>query len=71
MNLAVEKKLHRNLTKVSVVGASNKDGKVASTMLREYNEGRHGDWDNYSGLKGNSIKQPIGGNNMSKVLKEK
>ena len=54
-----------------MVGTSNKDAKIASTMLRDYNEGRNGDWDNYSGLKGNSIKQPTGGRNMSKVLGEK
>jgi hypothetical protein len=37
-------------------------------MLREYQEGRHGGWDNYSGLKGNSEKQPTGGRNMAKIL---
>lgn len=71
MNLAVEKKVHRNLAKVSIVGVPNKEGKIAATMLRDYNEGRHGDWDNYSGLKGNSIREPTGGRNMDRVLGEK
>lgn len=43
--------------------------KMAVTLLREYNEGRHATWDNYSGLKGNSIKEPVGGRNLDKAMR--
>jgi len=62
--------LHRNLTKVSTVGEKHSGAKMAVTLLREYNEGRHGEWKNYSGLRGNSIKEPHGGRNLDQALKE-
>ena len=37
-------------------------------MLRPYHEGRHGDWDNYSGLKGNSKKGEVGGQSMTNYM---
>ena len=40
------------------------------TLLRPYNEGRHGDWDNYSSLKGNSIPGVVGGQYMNKHLEK-
>ena len=53
-NLKIEKLLHRNLTKVTQVGQKNAGIREAVTLLRPYHEGRHGDWDNYANLKGNS-----------------
>lgn len=50
------------------VGAKNKGIKEAVTLLRPYNEGRHGDWDNYSSLKGNNKKDPIGGQTMNSYI---
>jgi len=67
-NIVVEKTLHRNLTKVMTVGTKSQGIKEAVTLLRPYNEGRHGDWDNYSSLKGNHKKAPVGGQNMSTFL---
>jgi hypothetical protein len=55
-NLKVEKILHRNLTKVITVGNKGKCLKEAVTLLRPYNEGRHGSWDNYSSLRGTNSK---------------
>lgn len=63
-NLVIEKLLHRNLTKVTQVGLKNEGIREAVSLLRPYNEGRHGDWDNYSGLKGNSTLGQIGGQHM-------
>lgn len=62
--------MHRNLTKVTTVGQRESGGKMAVTLLRPYHEGRHGEWNNYSGLKGNSIKEPHGGRNLDRALKE-
>lgn len=50
------------------VGAKNKGIKEAVTLLRPYNQGRHGDWDNYSSLKGNNKKDPIGGQTMNSYI---
>ena len=63
-NLVTEKQLHRNLTKVISVGIKGKSIKEAVTLLRPYNEGRHGDWDNYSSLQGKSKKGEVGGKYM-------
>lgn len=75
-NLKMEKLLHRNLTKVMTVGNNNENQKEkgssirdAVTLLRPYNEGRHGDWNNYAGLTGNSVKGEIGGKNMNSFIK--
>ena len=54
--MVIEKLLHRNLTKVTQVGTKNEGIREAVSLLRPYHEGRHGDWDNYSGLKGTSVK---------------
>jgi len=70
-NLKIEKLLHRNLTKVTQVGLKNEGIREAVSMLRPYHEGRHGDWDNYSGLKGNSTRGDIGGKNMTKYISGK
>lgn len=40
-------------------------------MLRPYHEGRHGSWDNYSGLHGNSVKGPVGGDKMTNHMNQK
>ena len=58
--------LHKNLTKVSHIGGEQKGLREAVTLLRPYHEGRHADWDNYSSLKGNSLKAEVGGKNMAK-----
>jgi hypothetical protein len=42
--------------------------KEAVTLLRPYNEGRHGEWDNYSSLKGNNKKADVGGKFMSTFI---
>lgn len=47
----------------------NQGIKQAVTLLRPYNEGRHGDWNNYSALNGNSKKGPVGGSNMDTFMK--
>lgn len=39
------------------------------TLLRPYNEGRHGDWDNYTNLKGNSVRGEVGGKYMNGHMK--
>lgn len=67
-NLVIQKLLHRNLTKVSQVGEKNEGIREAVSMLRPYHQGRHGDWDNYSGLKGNSTKGDVGGQFMSTYM---
>ena len=64
-NLKVERTLHRNTTKVTYLGSKHEGVREAVTMLRPYNEGRHGTWDNYSSLKGNNNKAPTGGKNMN------
>lgn len=69
-NLVIEKLLHRNLTKVTLVGEKGEGIREAVSLLRPYHEGRHGDWDNYSGLKGNSTKGGVGGQYMNKYLAE-
>jgi len=50
------------------VGAVQKGIREAVSMLRPYHEGRHGDWDNYSGLKGNSIIGKVGGKKMNEYM---
>jgi hypothetical protein len=55
-SLAVEKMLHRNLSKVISVGVKSSGMKEAVSLLRPYNEGRHNDWDNYSTLNGTNLK---------------
>ncbi len=60
--------MHRNLTKVTHVGEKTEGIREAASMLRPYYEGRHGDWDNYTILKGNSTKGEIGGKNMNKHM---
>ena len=61
--------MHRNLTKVTQVGEQGKGIREAVSMLRPYHEGRHGDWDNYSTLKGLSVKGEVGGKNMTQYMK--
>jgi hypothetical protein len=61
----IEKLLHRNLTKVTLVGEKSQGIREAVSLLRPYHEGRHGDWDNYSILKANSIKGDVGGKRMN------
>lgn len=60
--------MHRNLTKVMTIGTKGVAIKEAVSLLRPYNEGRHGDWDNYSNLKGNSQKGQVGGANMASYM---
>ena len=67
-NIVIEKLLHRNLTKVTQVGLKNEGIREAVSLLRPYHEGRHGDWDNYSGLKGNSVKGDTGGKKMNEYM---
>lgn len=67
-NLKIQKLLHRNLTKVISVGNKGQSIREAVTLLRPYNEGRHGDWDNYSNLKGNSKKGEVGGKYMNSFM---
>lgn len=64
-NLKIEKLLHRNLTKVTQVGQKNTGIREAVSLLRPYQEGRHGDWDNYANLKGNSTIGEVGGKRMN------
>lgn len=64
-NLVIEKLLHRNLTKVTQVGLKSEGIREAVSLLRPYHEGRHGDWDNYANLKGNSTKGDVGGKFMN------
>lgn len=66
----MEKLLHRNLTKVINVGEKSKSIREAVSLLRNYNEGRHGDWANYATLKGNALKGEVGGKNMSAFLQK-
>lgn len=65
----IEKLLHRNLTKVTYVGENTKGIREAVSLLRPYHEGRHGDWDNYSFLKGNSVIGEVGGDKMNEHMK--
>ena len=51
------------------VGEKGKGIREAVSMLRPYHEGRHGDWDNYSTLKGLSVKGEVGGKNMTQYMK--
>jgi hypothetical protein len=50
------------------VGEKSKGIKEAVTLLRPYNEGRHGDWDNYSSLKGNNKQAPVGGSILNSYI---
>ena len=69
-NLKIEKLLHRNLTKVTQVGEKTEGIREAVSLLRPYHEGRHGDWDNYSSLRGNNAKGEVGGKKMNDHIKE-
>jgi len=52
-NLVVFKKLHRNSHHLAEISEVNKPHFATSIMLlRNYNEGRNGGWNNYSCLKG-------------------
>lgn len=66
----IEKLLHRNLTKVTQVGEKGEGIREAVSLLRPYHEGRHGDWDNYTSLKGLSIKGEVGGKMMNQHINE-
>ncbi len=47
------KMLHRNLTNlVSIENAKDPSTKTNIYLMRNYNPGRHGDWNNYCSLKG-------------------
>ncbi len=61
--------MHRNLTKVISVGTKGESIREAVSLLRPYNEGRHGDWDNYGTLKGTNTKGEVGGKNMNAYMK--
>jgi hypothetical protein len=52
--LALLKKLHRYTTNIVSIDDVNKgdEYKVSVCLLRNYNEGRHGNWNNYAPLKG-------------------
>ena len=67
----IERQLHRNLTKVSQVGEKGVGIREAVSMLRPYHEGRHGSWDNYSGLHGNSVRGSVGGEKMTNHMNQK
>lgn len=51
-----------------MVGEKNEGIREAVSLLRPYHEGRHGDWDNYSTLKANSIKGEVGGKRMNEYM---
>ena len=53
------------------MGQKNDGIREAVSMLRPYHEGRHGDWDNYSGLKGNSTIGDVGGKQMNRHMTKK
>ena len=53
------------MTKVVNVGQKGVSVREAVTLLRPYHEGRHGDWDNYANLKGNSVLGDVGGKKMN------
>jgi len=42
----------------------------AVSLLRPYYEGRHGDWDNYTSLKGTNNKGEVGGKRMNEYINE-
>jgi len=42
----------------------------AVSLLRLYDEGRHGDWNNYSNLKGTNNKGEVEGKRMNENINE-
>ena len=51
--IALFKKIHRNSFKIVDIARVNKDKSIGITvnLMRNYNEGRHGDWNNYCSFK--------------------
>ena len=53
---------------MTLVGEKGEGTREAVSLLRPYPERRHGDWDNYSGLKGNSTIGDVGGKYMARHM---
>lgn len=66
-DLIMERTLAKEFHRVTGLEATNsKDVAVNSILLRNYNDGRHGKWDNYCTLKGQSKGSYVKAKNTDK-----